>query len=144
MSKFKGGQKDEGVRFIFIKFQNFKVMYPPFSRVLMLVVCLLSPKSIRFAKYRGFKVICVSQPNFIFYFGILRCPTLHFQVFWLWWCVYISLIVHHLEDMEGLTFKWMVDFFILTNFESLETTYPLIFKGCDDNGFFILNYKFKV
>ncbi len=79
--KILGGWKDEGVRFIFIKFQSFKVTYPPFSKVLMLVVCLFSPKSLWFARYRRFKVIYMSQPNFIFYFGILRWPTPHFQMF---------------------------------------------------------------
>jgi hypothetical protein len=40
--------------------------------------------------------------------------------------------------MEGFTLERMVDFFILTEFENLEMTYPLIFKGCDDNDVFIL------
>jgi hypothetical protein len=54
--KILGGHKDEGVGFIFIKYQSFKVMYPPFSKVLMLVVCLFSPKNLRFTRYRGFTI----------------------------------------------------------------------------------------
>jgi hypothetical protein len=46
-------------------------------------------------------------------------------------------MVHHLEDMEGLTLEWMVDFFILAKFEILEMTYPFIFEGCDGNNVFI-------
>jgi hypothetical protein len=38
--------------------------------------------------------------------------------------------------MEGLTFECMVDFFILVEFESLEMTYLVISKGCDDHGVF--------
>jgi hypothetical protein len=43
-------------------------MYPPFLRVLMLVVCLFALKSVQFARYRGFRVICVLTK-----FDILFC-----------------------------------------------------------------------
>jgi hypothetical protein len=74
--------------FIFINFQIFNVTYPPptqFSIVLMLVVCLFSPKSVQFARYRRFRVLgymCVSTKFYIlfWYFEVTYPPT-HFQVF---------------------------------------------------------------
>jgi hypothetical protein len=39
--------------------------------------------------------------------------------------------------MEGLTFERMVGFFIVAEFESLEMTYLVISKGCDDHGVFV-------
>jgi hypothetical protein len=32
-------------------------------------------------------------------------------MFLFWWCVYIFLIIHHLENMEGFILERMVDFF---------------------------------
>jgi hypothetical protein len=58
-----------------------------------------------------------------------------FLSFWLSWCVYFSLIIHHLEDMDGLTLECMVDYLFL-EFQSLELTYLPTFKGCDDNDVF--------
>jgi len=54
-----------------------------------------------------------------------------------------SLIIHHLEDMDGLTLEWMVDYLFL-EFQSLELTYLPIFKGCDDNDVFSFTLKFMV
>jgi hypothetical protein len=51
-------------------------------------------------------------------------------------CVYFSLIVHHLEDVDNLILEWMVDCIFFLEFQSLELTYLLIFKGYDDNGVF--------
>jgi len=129
-------------KIIFIKFESLKMTYLPFSSVLMLMVCLFLPKNVWFGRYRRFRVLGLhGRFNLIIVFilgfwGDL--PPLHFQMFWLWWCVYISLIVHHLEDMKGLTLEWLVFFFlILIEFESFKMTYPFIFKGYDDNGVFI-------
>jgi hypothetical protein len=79
----------------------------------------------------GFKVTLVFQLNYIFYFEILKWSTFHFQVFWFWWCVYISLIVQHLEDMEGFGFGmdgWLFYF---------DKSNPTIVKGSDSCGVFI-------
>ncbi len=75
----------------------------------------------------GFWATCVFQPNFTFYFGILRWPTPlpifkcsnsngvftfpYLFAIWKIWRVWLS---------SG----WLT-FFILTKFESLEMTYPL-------------------
>jgi hypothetical protein len=37
---------------IFIEFQGLEVTYPPILRVLILVVCLFSPKSIQFTRFK--------------------------------------------------------------------------------------------
>jgi len=53
-----------GLGCIFIEFQGLEVTYPLFSRVLILMVCLFSFKSVQFARYRGLKVL-----------GYRRVPT---------------------------------------------------------------------
>ncbi len=79
-------------------FELFEVTYPPFSSVLILIMCLHFPNCSLFERYKGlkFRVTCVSPSNLSFYFEILKWPTPHFGRLWFSWCVYFSLIVHHL------------------------------------------------
>jgi len=60
-------------------------------------------------------------------------PTfLRFLIFMV--CLFIFPIVHHLENVEGLTLELMVDFFIFIEFQSLKVTYTNNYKL--DNSFF--------
>jgi len=93
--KFQGAWKDEGVRFISIKFQGLKLKYPPppnfkGSNVSGVLIFTLKMYSLQDINGLEFKVICVSH---------------HFQVFWFWWCVYISLMVHHLKEIKVWKFQ---------------------------------------
>jgi hypothetical protein len=49
-------------------------------------------------------------------------------------CLVFFPIVHHLENVEGLTLELMVDFFIFIEFQSLKVTYTNNYKL--DNSFF--------
>jgi hypothetical protein len=69
-------------------------------------------------------------------------PTkFEFRRLWLSWCVYFSLIVHHLQDIRGVKisggWKDEGEKFIFIKFQSYKVTYPPIFKSSDASGVFI-------
>jgi hypothetical protein len=66
----------------------------------------------------------------------------HFEGLWFSWCVYFSLIVHHLEDIKVWNFRGLKKMkmfkVIFIKFESLEVIYFPIFKCSDVRGVFFL------
>jgi hypothetical protein len=109
-----------GLRFIFIDFQSLEVTYYLIFEGFDVSGVFFLRKNEWFGRYRRLGVLGLHECfNLIslFILGFWNDLTpFHFWGFWLSWCVYFSLIFHHLENMESLTLEWMVDFIFLIEY----------------------------
>ncbi len=134
----KYGGFDFGVdRWFFLKimeFQSLEVKNPLFSKVVILMVCLFYLKmyDLEYIKSLRFWVTWVSQPNFIFYFGILKwCTSPSFsRVLIVMVCLFF-LNCSPFGKYGWFGFRiygWFYLFII--KFQSLKVTYPLYIWYC--------------